>query len=101
MRITFFKTGTAKQFKYTPRYYNERKEEFEERKKRIERELGMDSQDTGFQSRITRGVMSERLALKRKFSGGSTLRILVLIAILTLLALYLLKDYESILSFIK
>ena len=101
MRITFFKTGKAKQFNYTPRYYDEQKEEYDGRKRRIEKELGIEQQEDVFRSRITRGVMSERLNLKRKISRGSTIRILVLVVILTMLALYLLRDFESLNSLFK
>jgi hypothetical protein len=92
MRITFFKTGKPKTFNYVPRYYDEQKEEFEERQKRIEKELGVNQKEGTFQSRLTHGVMSERMMLKRKAGRGSTLRLLVIILILTLLALYLLRD---------
>ena len=101
MRITFFKTGRPKEFNYTPRYYDEQKEEREDRQKRIEQELGITQSEGAYRSRLKPGIMSERLISKRKINRGSTLRLLVLIVILTILALYFLRDYESLNSIFK
>ena len=95
MRITFFKTGKPKEFNYIPRYYNEQKEEFENRKKRIEAEMDS-SQSDGYISRLRKGVMTERLLSKRKARSGSVLRLLIIIIVLTLITLYLLRDMESL-----
>ena len=96
MRITFFKTGKPKGFNYIPRYYDEQKEEREDRQKRIEQEMGISQTEGAYRSRLKQGVMSERLMSKRKINRGSTLRLLVLVVILTILTLYFLRDYESL-----
>jgi len=101
MRITFFKTGRPKDFNYMPRYYDEQKEEFEARKKRIEHELGVEASEGAYKSRLRQGIMTERLMSKRKAGRGSTLRLLIIIAILMLLALYFLRDVDSLGSIIK
>jgi hypothetical protein len=97
MRITFFKTPKPKGFNYIPRYYNEQKEEFNERQKRIEAEMGINQPtDVGYRSRLKQGAMSEKLMSRRKTNRASTLRLLIIIAILTILALYLLRDFGSL-----
>jgi hypothetical protein len=101
MRITFFKTGKPKNFKYTPRYYSEQKEEFDKRQNRIKQELGANEKTSGYRSRLSEGVMTERFHSKHRSGRASTLRLLIIIAILTLLALYLLRDFESINSIFK
>lgn len=98
MRITFFKTGKAKQFNYVPRYYDEQKEEFEKRKKRIEQELGVDEAPEGYRSRLLEGAMTDRLLSKRKSNRGSTLRMIAIVLILGVLAMYLLRDVDSLMN---
>lgn len=88
MRITFFKTGRPKQFNYIPRYYDEQKEEAAERKRRIELELGIADSAGGFQSSLRRGVMSRKLTQRRKANHSTTLRLLIIIAILGCIAWY-------------
>jgi hypothetical protein len=95
MRITFFKTGRPKQFNYMPRYYDEQKEEREERQRRIEQELGMKEKEGVYKSRLKHGVMSERMMARKKSNQYSTIRLLIIIAILTILVLYLLRDFEA------
>ena len=101
MRISFFRTGKPKQFNYIPRYYDEQKEEMEERQKRIEAELGINQPEKGYRSRLKPGAMSERLMARRKGSRTSTIRLLVIIAILALLAMYLLRDVGSLGDLLK
>lgn len=101
MRITFFKTGRPKNFNYVPRYYDEQKEEFDKRQRRIEQEVGVEQPQEGYRSRLKPGIMSERLISKRKISRGSTLRLLIIILILGVLALYFLRDVESMNSIFK
>ncbi len=94
MRISFFRTGRPKQFNYIPRYYDEQKEEAEERKKRIEQELG--TNDTGaYRNTLQRGAMSRRFSERKKANRTSTLRLLIIITILILLTLYLLSGNIS------
>jgi hypothetical protein len=94
MRITFFKTLRPKEFNYIPRYYDSQKEEAEERRKKIERELGI-SQEGGFSPSISRGSMQRRMTIKRQANRSSAIRLLVIIAILVLLAYYLLNNTFS------
>jgi hypothetical protein len=94
MRITFFKTPRPKEFNYIPRYYDERKEEMEERKKRIEQELGL-NKGKDYKHGITRGAMTRRMTERRKSNRSSVIRLLVIIAILLILTYYLLSGTFS------
>lgn len=93
MRITFFKTPRPKEFNYIPRYYDKQKEEAEDRKRRMESELGI-SRQAGYQHTISRGSMQKRMHVKRKANRSSVIRLLVITGILMLLAYYLLtRDF--------
>lgn len=94
MRITFFKTPRPKAFNYIPRYYDERKEEMEERRKRIENELGL-NEGEGYRPRITRGSMSRKIAERRKSNRTSVIRLMVIVAILLILTYYLLTGTHT------
>ncbi len=94
MRITFFKTPRPKEFHYIPRYYDKRKEETEERQRRIERELGI-SDDGKYVPGITRGSMQRRFTERKRGNRSSIIRLLVIIAILFLLAYVLLSGNYS------
>ena len=93
--ISFFKTYKPKQFNYTPRFYNERKEALHERVERIKREMGVEDEnldiESGYPKRtLTKGVMYEKINRKRKLQRKSTLRLFIITAILLLLAYYML-----------
>jgi hypothetical protein len=93
MRITFFKTQRPREFNYIPRYYDKQKEEAEDRRKRIENELGI-KEKNGYQHSISRGSMQRRMQVKRKTSRSSTIRLLLITGILVLLVYYLLtRDF--------
>ncbi len=101
MRISFFKSVKPKQFNYLPRYYNEQKEEFDKRQKRIEAEMGMRDNDGNYQSSLKQGAMSKRIQAKRQSSRSSTIRLLIIILILVLLALHFLGDVDSLSDLFK
>lgn len=91
MKVTFFKTGRPKQFNFIPRYYDEQKEESESRRKRIESELGIKDGTGTYRSTLQKGVMTRKLADKRKSNRNSIFRLLIIITILVLMMLYLLS----------
>lgn len=95
MRITFFRTGRPKQFNYIPRYYDEQKEKAEDRQKRIERELGIEQEGGSYRPTLRKGIMTEKMNARRKAQRYSSIRLLVIIAILVLLTLYLLSGNIS------
>jgi hypothetical protein len=90
MRITLFKIGKPKQFKYIPRFYDQEKEEFEERKREIEREMGV-GKDEVYHHNITKGSIARKIAKNKKRDRNSTIRVLVIVAIIILLFLYILR----------
>ncbi|MBN1118082.1 MAG: hypothetical protein JXA77_12800 [Bacteroidales bacterium] len=94
MRITFFKTPRPKEFNYIPRYYDEQKEAAEERQKRIEQELGIHNQNA-YRPNISRGSMARKFAEKRSSNRKSSFRLIIIIAILSLLAYYILNNNFS------
>ncbi len=98
MRVSFFRTFKPKQFQYTPRYYNQEKEEAAERQRRIEREMGLSTGQAGYLPGISRGYMTEKLKTRRKGNRSSVIRLLVIVAILMLLAIYFLGGFSSIIT---
>lgn len=91
MRITFLKTPKPREFNYIPRYYDEQKEISEERKKRLEKEMGI-AQPGGYQPNITRGSITRKFTQRRRSSRASSIRLVVIVVILTLLAYYLITN---------
>jgi hypothetical protein len=90
MRFTFFlKPGKPKQFKYIPRFYDQDKEELENRKRQIEQEMGI-GKDEIYQHSITRGPLSRKFAQRKRANRSSVLRLVIIVTILVLLAWYIL-----------
>jgi hypothetical protein len=85
----FIKLRKNKQFSYTPRYYDERKERLENMKK-----AHSDEEQSSVESRM-RGKFKRVKA--RKMPGifsGATLRTFLILGILVLVVYYLLKKYN-------
>ena len=80
----FFRTYKTRQFTFTPRFYNQQKEELEERIKQVEREI-QGGNSGGYSGNLIKG--SFRSASKRRTTANrnSLLRIVVILAILFLL----------------
>ena len=96
---SFFKTRKPKTFEYSPRYYDEKREKMDDRYKRIASELNIniDGIETHNKYDIHRAT-ALRHAIKKsweyrhiKTKSNSTLRLLVIIFGLFLLAYLLLK----------
>ena len=85
MAIKFLHTPRNKRFDYKPRYYDEQKEELEERIKKIKREMGVDENDSKHYIPNIKGQMrgsySKNLQQKRK---STTRLVVILIALLAL-----------------
>ena len=84
MKITFFRIPKPKQFTYPPRYYDEEKERWEQRRK----ELGLTDEKADFKSQVNanwnRFKKSER-SRKRK----SEFSVLIYLAIVAMLIYFL------------
>jgi len=80
MKITFFRTPRPKHFAYPPRYYDEEKERWEQRRK----ELGLTGEKSDFKSQVSanwgRYKKSERS--RKKKAEMSVLVYLFIVAIL-------------------
>lgn len=110
MRIPgLFRQYKPREFKYMPRYYNQEKEEFEERVRRIQTELDIedneaslmaDNQDADetrgeestYRSRIQRGSFTPRFKQKEdRLNRYTPVRLVIIIMVLFLIAWYLLR----------
>lgn len=89
MRIpSLFRPGKPKPFSYTPLYYDQEKEEREERLRRIKSELGMPEGDEEVKPRtiITRGSFNSRFRKRQtKEKRTSAIRLLLIILLLILI----------------
>ena len=80
MAIKFLHTPKNKQFKFTPRYYDEQKEELENRIQKIKREMGvedLEDSDKPYVPNIKgqmRGYFKKNIEQKRK----STMRLIII-----------------------
>jgi hypothetical protein len=98
MKFTFFKIPIHRQFHYSPLYFDEAKEEREERERRIRKELGISpvegEKESSYSDRI-RGKMNRRIKtnfeVTRKAKKTSNLRLLAILIALFALFSYLLK----------
>ncbi len=89
--IRLFKLPNNKKFNYQPLYYNPEKEEKEERKKRLEQELGIKQENTsGYTPTITRGSMRTYFHKNRKAARQSNFRLVLIILFLLFVAYFIL-----------
>lgn len=106
MKFTFIKNQQHRTFQYKPVFYDEAKEEMDERKRRVREELGLKPEDDGSSpaDRI-RGKMNRRIQtnfeVSRKEKRKSTVRLIAIIAILLVFFYYLLySSSEWILKYL-
>lgn len=90
MLPNFFRTYKNKQFNYMPLYYNQQKEEIEERVRRIESELQGKSTGT-YKPGIIRGSFRHMRSMRKRSSRDSSFRLILIIMTLLALAYYLIK----------
>lgn len=83
--IQFFRLNKAREFNYTPLFYNKEKEEFKERIRRIEEEMGIKNA-AGYNSGIRRGTMREHIQDSRRQKRYSSTRLVAIIIFLLALA---------------
>ncbi len=83
-----FRTPKARQFHYDPLFYDARKEAREERIKKIMREVNATGPGD-YKPGITRGTLRDYYKTRCRSDRYHTLRLLVIIAILVLLAYFL------------
>ena len=92
MAIRFFYLPKGRKYNYQPRYYDERKEDLERRKRRIDKELGLDEEQHGDGYIPTiKGQMRKHLKVRKKARKASTKRMLVILAVLLLITYILFR----------
>ena len=92
MAIRFFYLPKGRKYNYQPRYYDERKEELERRKKRIDRELGLDPEATkDMYIPNIKGQMRKHLKVRKKARKASSIRMLIILAVLLLITYILFR----------
>ena len=91
MALKFFHTPRNKQFSFKTRYYNEQKEDFENRIEQIKRELGQSEPMNGSKPYTPniKGRMRGSMRRSRESNRKSNIRILFIIIILALVSYYL------------
>lgn len=91
MAIRFFHTPRNKRFSFTPRYYDEQKEDLERRVEQIKQEMGINENDPNkpYISKIRKGEMRGYFKKSREYKKRSTIRLFVILIILIAIAYYL------------
>lgn len=84
----FFKVPQHKQFHYEPIYYDERKENLEERIKAIEQEYGINNGGESVRN-LHKGSFSNHYTRNRKTQRYSNTRLVIIIVFLVFIAYYL------------
>ena len=83
---SFFRTSEPKRFNYSPMYYDEQKEDLEQRTQQIKQDMGVEQGDT-YVPKIRKGQMDNYYRRKRKqIERRSNVRIFILILFLAIAA---------------
>mgnify|MGYP006290547801 CR=1 FL=1 len=94
MAIRFVYLPRGRKYNYQPRYYDERKEELERRKRRIDRELGLEEEgkNTDVYVPHIKGEMRRHLKIaNKKRKKTSTTFMLIVLAFLFFITYLLLR----------
>jgi hypothetical protein len=90
----FFKLAKPKSFNYIPVFYDEREEKLKERVEKAAKELGVEKPEE-YKPRLTRGTMRSYLKKSKKADRYSSVRVIIIIAILLLIAYYIILRVYS------
>jgi len=82
MNISFFRSYKHKKFTYNPLYYNEQKENLEERIRKIEREVNGSGNEHNYYPGNIKGSFQHLRSLRSKSQRSSSIRIIIIAAIL-------------------
>ena len=83
---SFFRTSEPKRFNYSPMYYDERKEDLEQRTQQIKQDMGLEKGET-YVPKIRKGQMGNFYRRKRKQAERrSNMRIFILVLFLAIVA---------------
>lgn len=108
MKINFFKLPSHRVFNHIPIYYDQAKEEQQERANRIKQELGVESETqdnsrASIENRIKGKIRYRRdplFSVARKEKNKSNRRLLIIILVLLALAYYMLQSSREWLEMI-
>lgn len=91
MAIRFFHTPRNKRFTFSPRYYDEQKEDLDRRVNQIKQEMGINANDADkpYVSKIRKGEMRGYFKKSREYKKRSTIRLIVILLILFAIAYFL------------
>jgi len=98
MKFTFSKVARHRVFQHDPIYYDEKKEESQERERRIKSELGLldnAEKESGYSGRIKGGMrrrVSSNFDVARSEKKRSNLRLIIILIALFALGLYLVES---------
>ncbi len=84
----FFKIPQHKKFNYQPLYYDEQKEQLEERIRKIEQEYGIKNGEGNMRT-MTKGSFSRYYSKRNKSQKYSTTRLILIIIFLLFISYYL------------
>jgi len=87
---SFFKIARHRQFNYNPVYYDPEKEEREERRREIKREMGIKDEEGEYRPTIKRGSMKTYFKGNKRAERNSNLRLILIIGFLLFVAYLLL-----------
>ena len=81
----FFKLARPKSFNYIPVFYDEREEELKDRVEKVAKDMGVE-QPADFKPRLTRGTMRSSMKKSKRTDRYGSVRIIIILAILFLIA---------------
>lgn len=92
MAIKLFHTPRNKRFNFSPRYYDEQKEDLERRVEQIKQEMGVNDGDPNkpYVSKIRKGEMRGYFKKSQEYKRRSTIRLVIILIVLITLAYFLL-----------
>jgi 2'-5' RNA ligase len=90
---SLFKTPRHRKFDYRPIYYNQQKEELQERIRKIEQEMGVGKpSDSNYKPTIQKGQMRGHFREARRLKKQSNARLLIILLALFALAYFLIYN---------
>jgi hypothetical protein len=88
----FFRLAKPKTFNYKPVFYDEREEKLKERIEKIKRDMGEEKTED-YKPQIVRGSMRGYLKRSRTANRYSSLRLILIFAILLAIAYYIIVKF--------
>ena len=90
--LRFFRLAKPKTFNYKPVFYDEREEKLKERVEKVKREMGKEK-TKDYKPQIVRGTMRGYLKKSRTANRYSSLRLILIFALLLAIAYYIIVKF--------